>query len=150
MLTSGCFCFIPAVLLLFLIATEEDYRRVVETFGYYNFCFEQLVLTQKSICVLVNTECINGWGWGCRTRRSCKMKPVYEDIICILQAIKTRSGGSYWRCKSKNAGLVPRPSETTLMVRLQLVSYPVMGVSLRWPHGQKLVIEIFSHRLATA
>ena len=35
------------VLLMFLIATEEDYHRVVETFGYYSFCFERLVLTQK-------------------------------------------------------------------------------------------------------
>ena len=24
------------------------------------------------------------------------------------------------------------------------------GVSLHWPHGQKLVIEIFSHHMATA
>ena len=28
------FTFLPAVLLMFLIATEEDYCRVVETFGY--------------------------------------------------------------------------------------------------------------------
>ena len=36
MLTSSCFLrFTPAVLLMFLIATEEDYRRVVKTFGYY-------------------------------------------------------------------------------------------------------------------
>ena len=26
-----------------LIATEEDYRRIVETIGYYNFCFERLL-----------------------------------------------------------------------------------------------------------
>ena len=30
-----------------LMATKEDYVRVVETFGYYNFCFERLVLIQK-------------------------------------------------------------------------------------------------------
>ena len=35
------------VLLMFLIATEEDYHRVVEMFDYYSFCFERLVLTQK-------------------------------------------------------------------------------------------------------
>ena len=34
--TSGCFlCFIPAVPLLVLIATDEDYCRVVETFGFH-------------------------------------------------------------------------------------------------------------------
>ena len=32
--------FIPAVLLVFLIATEEDYRRAVKTFGYYNFLLQ--------------------------------------------------------------------------------------------------------------
>ena len=38
MLTSSCFLrFTPAVFLMFLIATEEDYRRVVKTFGYYIF-----------------------------------------------------------------------------------------------------------------
>ena len=36
MLTSNCFLHLtPAVLLMFINATEEDYRRVVETFGYY-------------------------------------------------------------------------------------------------------------------
>ena len=35
------------VLLMFLIATEEDCHRVVKTFGYYSFGFERLVLTQK-------------------------------------------------------------------------------------------------------
>ena len=35
-LTSGCF--IPAVPLLVLIASEEDYRRAVEMF--FTFCFE--------------------------------------------------------------------------------------------------------------
>jgi len=29
--------FIPTLLLMFLVAPEEDYRTVVETFGYYNF-----------------------------------------------------------------------------------------------------------------
>ena len=32
------YIFIPTVLLVFLVAPEEDYRRVVKTFGYnYNF-----------------------------------------------------------------------------------------------------------------
>ena len=36
MLTSGCFLrFIPAVLLLVLIATDEDYYIVVETSGFH-------------------------------------------------------------------------------------------------------------------
>ena len=30
---SAPFCVLSVVLLMFLIATEEDYRRVVETFG---------------------------------------------------------------------------------------------------------------------
>ena len=37
MFTSGCFyVFIPAAPLLVLIATDEDYCIVVETFGFYN------------------------------------------------------------------------------------------------------------------
>ena len=52
------------------------------------------------------------------------MKP---SLLHILQAIKT---GSWGRSRNevviegRNAGLVPRPSEITLMVRLQLVSSP--------------------------
>ena len=40
-------CFIPAVPLLVVIATEEDYRRVVETFGYYFSLWVASVDTKK-------------------------------------------------------------------------------------------------------
>ena len=40
-------CFIPAVPLLVIIATEEDYRRVVETFGYYFSLWMASVDTKK-------------------------------------------------------------------------------------------------------
>ena len=40
--------FIPAVPLLVFIATDENYCRVVEMFGYH-ICFKWLVLIQKRI-----------------------------------------------------------------------------------------------------
>ena len=42
-------CFIPAVPLLVVIATEEDYCRVVETFGYYSSLWMASVDIQKRI-----------------------------------------------------------------------------------------------------